>query len=245
MIKSIQRIIHKIGPVTLKLLLMIHDPIKPGEIPKFRKRPFRRFIQTYTNMESITYDFTSLLILDFNYPNEFGKERLFTIFICQIWKLVQALEDGLHILERDDIFYIDETTRQKKMYKDALSHYVTKNGFPGDRRILVQPTLLVDSEERIIEGMRICVDNINNFFEMTEDDLRSLIYILTHTDFISLGQTMVSSSLLWASKTMITDLGLESFTDKEMNTGFKFKDKDDPYLKDLNKGFVQKVPKPF
>jgi hypothetical protein len=210
MIKSIKHSIGRFGVLNVKVVVALNNNYTPMNTTKHVRKKFRKWLYTNDGGTMYNYAYAIFINLDFNSSKlPFSKDRSFTIFSCQNWKLVEALQQGLEMLNNTDIFYIDKDTKHTCMYADAAKYKITSAGYMNNGILTITPTVVVDINDVHYEGLRIAFNNINNFIDLAIDELRGLLYVLEKTDFVTLGQTLINSLILWASKQTTDELDLE------------------------------------
>lgn len=220
MIKNITRVLGHLSNVTVKLLCLLNDT-RPQENSKYKKKSFSKWITgSGINKESAyTYDYATFLILDFNNKAEgYDPKRFIMIPLFQLHQLSKFLKDCLDLINSDRTFYYsDKEETQLKIYAEAASRICQSNMFIRSTMLMGRLTVIQYNEEQDYEGIRIIVNNKDNFFELYYTELEELIYFIDKTDFAVLSQSLVNSSILWISKNLSDELRLNLWSKDVIN----------------------------
>ena len=218
MIKSIGRILGSYGDITLKIFIMLGQIGNQGNYKYKQKPSFKKWV-AYGNMESITYDFSTFLQLDynprFNSTIAYDKNKRFNFHVHQAWKLNSFLAKTLSVIEKhgDNIYYFDsDRSNELSMFNlspEQIEEYsIEAYGFLGNHCIKSIPAIVTDYQENKYEGYRLFFDRSTNFVDLSYDELHSLAYVINRTDFISLSQSIVNSTILWYSQNARNAFGM-------------------------------------
>ena len=216
MITTITREICKVGILRINVMVFLskHDN---GEYAKFKPRKsFKRFIGQQG--VSLTYDFPTFLMFDYTMcSGSFVKEHKMFIPIPQVTKVISFLKKTLAVVDDPEgrLYYLDADNGNKlSMYhlsaEDIKRVVITESGFSGNHRLRSYPTIVKDYQENLYEGSVICFDRRENTVQLAYDELRALLYILSKTDFVTLSQSMVNSTLIWTDREITKHLDIET-----------------------------------
>lgn len=211
MIKSIGRILGKFGDITLKIFIILGDT---NSNANYKPKPsFKKWI-AYGQIESITYDFTTFLQLDYNKDyKSYDKTKRFNFHISQVWKLNKFFSNTISVIRDygNEIYYLDKDNGNRlsmfRLDNDQIQKFtITSFGYMSNHCIRSIPAIISDYQDNQYEGYRLFFDNSDKFIDLSYDELCSLSYILKKTDFINLSQAIVNSTILWYSQNARNDL---------------------------------------
>ena len=216
MIKCIVRDICRIGILHIGVMIFLSQRGSDAEYQKFRPRKsFRRFIGQGV---SLTYEFPTFLVLDYSMSSgTFVKEHKMFLPIHQINKVLTFLQKTIKIVDdpQGRIYYWDadhgNTLSMYHMSSDELNRLIViESGFAGNHRLQSYPTIVKDYQENLYEGAVISFDRVETSVQLSYDELRSLLYILSRTDFVVLSQTMINTTKIWTDQVITKHLDIET-----------------------------------
>lgn len=214
MIRSISRSLHKFGEITIKASVVLNSSPSPNYRPK---KAFRLWVAK-GNETSFYYDYATFITLDFlKYGETYDKNKRFSLFSCQVWKLIQAIDAGLEFLNKNDVFYIDKDTKKTCLYAESKKYKYLSKGYISNGIIMVEPVVVTDASDITYEGLRFSFNRLNNFVDLSIDEVQGMRYLLAHTDFMVLSQVMVNSLLTWQSDKLKQSLSLEESSSADIN----------------------------
>ena len=202
MIKLFAKHIANIGQIKITYLVFAKKDTQFNSQYK-KPNPIRKWV-TYGNMASISYEFAGFLKIDFVKDNI----NIINLPTHQIGRLVSLFKSVIRIIETkgNKIWYQDKsgipglyTTTDKNTYLAEFGAIL--KGLIRNQYIIAIPTLVKDYQDILYEGYEFRLNN-NCSFELTTDEIKDVIYILARTDFITLGQTIVNSAILWKDETL-------------------------------------------
>jgi len=217
MIKTIFREIVRCGVLHIGVMLFLTNSKTAADYQKYKPRKaFKRFIGR--DGVSLAYDFPTFLVIDYTMASgTFVKEHKMFLPIPQVIKVIDFIKKTIRIIEDPDgkIYYWDaDHNNQLAMYhlsaEDMNKLVVTEYGLSGNHVLQSNPTIVKDYQDNLYEGAVIRFDRTENSVMLSYDELRSLYYILSKTDFITLSQEMLNSTKLWTDKGITKHLDIDT-----------------------------------
>lgn len=211
---TLGRVLGQFGPITLKIFVFLIDN-STNTLPKYKKKYFRKWVSP-GNLASVMYEFVSFLQLDYNGPREtYNKDHRMSFPIFQAWKLIRVLDEAIDLIDKrgNEIFYIDKDNGDElnmfHVSEDLANEFIKSAfGFTGNHNIQIAPQVVVDYQDNKYEGVRIYFDRTERYVDLSYDEVSSLKYILSKTDFVNLSQEIVNSTLLWSSTKATRELDM-------------------------------------
>lgn len=219
MIKSITRILTQFRNVTFRVVCLLNDN-RPLEGSSYRKKTFRKWITgTTKNRESsITYDYATFLIFDFNDRSKesiFSSKNMFMLPIFQIPFLIWFLKKSFSMFSDEESFYW-KTNTELDIYQHGKELTCTSDVFIKNTTLASKLVVIPGyDDKKDMEGLRIFVNSPEYYFDIKKEDVLSLIFILEKTDFFNLSQSLVNSSIIWSSPATINELNASIVTSEE------------------------------
>ena len=210
MIKLFAKHISTIGQI--KITYLVFAKKDNSQNSQYKKpNPIRKWV-SYGSMASISYEFTGFLKIDFSKENI----NIINLPTHQIGRLVSLFKSTLKVIETkgDKIWYLDKTGTPGLYTTTDKDKYIADfglilKGLIKNQYIIAIPTLVKDYQEILYEGYSFRLNN-NISFDLTTDEIKDVFYILSKTDFITLGQILINSAILWKDETLDTEINFNS-----------------------------------
>lgn len=215
MIRSIQRELCKVGSLKVSLFVFLSKDDRPGQ--QFRQqKPLRKYIGV-TGMY-VGFNFTPFILLDYTMSSGvYEKDHKMFLPVTNVPKLVRLFRNTLKAISdpQKHLYYIDGDTRRLSMYRvpdDEMKNYInTEYALAGSHIIRTVPTLVKDYQENLYEGATIYFDRTTNSVDLSHDEIFSLQYVLSSTDFFSLSQAMLASLGTMLDPAITKELDIETY----------------------------------
>lgn len=217
MINTLYREICKVGSLKIGVLMFLKQT-SSAEYTKYKpSKTFKRYICQSGDV-ALTYAFPTFIVIDYTMASgTYIKDHKLFIMVNQIFKLERFLKRTLRIVEdpENKLYYLDADRGNRLcMYsitKETMKTLITREGgFSGNHILQSYPTIVTDYQDKMYEGVTICIDRRDNTVNLSTDELSSLYYIISRTDFITLGQAMLNSTLIWTDKAITKHLDIDT-----------------------------------
>lgn len=99
---------------------------------------------------------------------------------------------------------------------------ITIKGLAADKRIVIEPTIIT-YEKAQLEGVRMYINDVNNYVDVNLDRFMGFIYLMNTIDMYGAAQSMVSyiGRPEIGDNIMVFSGGQDDFTNNEKTTGIK------------------------
>ncbi|MMZ42341.1 hypothetical protein D1872_38620 [compost metagenome] len=205
------------------LLIMVNKNLRVRvnvRILKEKEGKFEPIFSTYYNSNngqtSMSIDATAHLIMEIMDDQPWDLSKWLRIDQHNIFQIIEGLKTMIAYCRQDtEPIFSQNENGEWITYADLVSKYtVLIVNLKYNQRLLLQPTIGYDENEKSYPAINIHVNNTTNYSTVNMDQLQSLYYSLTKVDLFMYAQQAVNQYIAMQSKIEVREYKREGTTNR-------------------------------